>query len=118
MNYGEDGLFLLNRELVLSEILSLARLKISGILKVMPEAINVYCEVEDGKLHPCIDIHPDAVAGVTAVQVREVVSSIYDKLRMDLRVRLGAIGRKRESYLPDDEEEADDDSNDATAGQA
>lgn len=97
-------IFLINHERVIYEILELARLKISGILKVPPDAIRVSVEVEDGKLCPNVEIDPSQVEGVTPVQVRSVISTIYDRLKIDLRVRLTAMKRKRESYLPDMEE--------------
>ncbi len=97
-----DGVVLVNRELVLAEIMELATLKISGILKVPLGKVKVYFEQDEGKMFPCVDIDPSDVAGLKPTEVREVIGTIYERLKLDMRVRLNGLRMKRSDFHPDE----------------
>ncbi len=99
--FFENGLLLLNREVVVSEILELAALKISGILKVEPSKVKCTATVEDGKLVPTFEIDQWAAAGIKEGAIQEVMGAVYSRLKIDLTLRMRALGRKRGSYIQD-----------------
>ncbi len=105
-----NGVILVNRELVLAEIMELATLKVSGILKVPLDRVGVHFEIDEdeGKMFPCIDIHQEDVAGLDPATVRQVVGTIYERLKLDMTQRLNGLRYRRDSFHPDADHGHDD----------
>lgn len=96
--FFQDGLLLLNKQVVVAEILELAALKISGILKVPPETVTYSVEAEGDKLVPKFEVDKYAAEGVSERDIKEVVASVYDRVKIDLNVRMRAVGKTREQW--------------------
>lgn len=95
MTHFTDGLLLLNKEVVITEIMELAALKISGILKVKPDAVTASLELEDGKLVPKFEVSRFETDGLSSRDVEEVMATVYHQLKIDLALRIRAMRNRR-----------------------
>jgi len=89
-------IFLLNRERILKEVLELATLKISEVLGVEPEKINVRVHVEDGVLKPQFKVGDD-YDKMSPPEVGAVITGVWDSVRPELINRLKGMNTTRDA---------------------
>lgn len=103
-------IFLLNREYVLWEIVELARLHMAEVLKVPASAIEAELDLGKEVLSPEFRIDADLCKGVTAEEIKAVMSAVYADCKVELYTRFIGINMTRKEYLErycwNDEEEA------------
>lgn len=95
----------LAKDIVLAEILELARQKIAGVLKVESDVVIVEIGQSNGKLSPRISVPPEACEGLTEEQVQMVMRAAYMGTMVELRERLSHVGDIRGQEEDKEEEE-------------
>jgi len=106
-------IFLLNKERVLAEVGELARLHISGILKVKPEFVSVQFELVDGKIKPRFDVKTEVSGAWEQDYIQNTMQSVWSGwAKEELVNRLMGLedvrfGFQKDSPNPDSEEETE-----------
>lgn len=91
-------IFLWNRERVLSEVLELARYKISQKLDIPIGLVQVHLKLEDGRIKPGFTVNTKDLPDVSYSQVEDVLSSVWFGVQAILRERLSSIHERRYGY--------------------
>lgn len=92
-------IFLLNNERVLSEVLELARLKISGILSVRPDEVLAELEVADGKLRPKFQLKLDNPGALEKEYIQKCMADVWLNLvKPELASRLMGLSEVRYGF--------------------
>lgn len=88
-------ILVLNRDVVLLEMVELARLKIAQVFSCDPCLVQAEIGFKEGKPIPTFGV-PEVVAeGLDIGDVKEVVSSIYWSVRHELTERLEHLDDRR-----------------------
>jgi hypothetical protein len=89
-------LVLINKQRVMAEALELSRMKIAGILRIPLMSIQAQWETNtSGQVVPNFIVEFPETPGITKSQVRQVIKSVYDNLRNELRERLTGLKSQR-----------------------
>jgi hypothetical protein len=86
---------LLNRERVFSEIMELARIKISSLLKVPIEEVEVKWEHKDGKMIPSFSVDPTKIKNMSEDAIKQAMGAVWRWLKDSLSERLGGLEKTR-----------------------
>ena len=87
---------LLNKEVVAAEIMELARLKISAMLRVPIEAVHARWEHKEGKAPtPAFDVDQSQVKDMKEDDIRQAMGATWRWLKDSLKERLEGLAQHR-----------------------
>lgn len=96
-------IFLWNRERVLSEVLELARLRISEKLDLPVELVQVHLKLEDDRLKPGFTVDTASLSDWKYSQIQDVLRSAWTGVQGILGTRLKSLHERRYGYGPQKE---------------
>ena len=88
-------IFLWNKERVLSEILELARLRISAQLEIPVAAIGVKLQLEGDSVKPAFSVAVNDIPDIEPEQLQSTMSEVWRGLRGELIKRLASVEVRR-----------------------
>lgn len=94
--FSSDGMLLgITRDVVLTEIATLTRLKLANVMKVTLEDVSCSISWHEGKVVPEITIDADSAEGLEPDQIRQVIQSVWWGIKPELEERLRGLRTRR-----------------------
>ena len=78
-------MLILNQESIMNEVMLFAKWQMAGILKIPQSAVTASWILDkDGKVKPKFEVDGDLAQGVDAIDIREVISTVYRDVKSTL----------------------------------
>lgn len=89
-------LVLLNREMILVEMLEWARYRVAEVMHLDPETVVVKWDTNaSGQIVPSFGVDPEVAAGLTQKEIQEVMKSVSWEMRGMIRERIAGASQQR-----------------------
>jgi len=88
-------IILLNKQLIMNEMLEWSRYRLAEIIRIPISAVVVGWELDGDQVHPKMSINREIATGVTDAELKEVCKWVAREMHGMLRERLAGLDQRR-----------------------